>query len=92
MEILSERHYNTSKRKFPEWLPVLCVLCSSKDGNEVRIGSIDGEADYYPLSTAWMVSSIFGKFFKLNVELYANTDDADADLNDFLSQLIKYSR
>lgn len=38
------------------------------------------------------VSSIFGKFFKLNVELYANTDDADADLNDFLSQLIKYSR
>ena len=53
---------------------------------------IAGEADYYPLSTAWMVSSIFGKFFKLNVELYANTDDADADLNDFLSQLIKYSR
>lgn len=30
VEILSERHYNTSKRKFPEWLPVLCVLRSSK--------------------------------------------------------------
>lgn len=69
---------------------VYCVV--QKDGNEVRIGSIDGEADYYPLSTAWMVSSIFGKFFKLNAELYANTGDEDADLNDFLSQLIKYSR
>ena len=68
---------------------VYCVV--QKDGNEVRIGSIDGEADYYPLSTAWMISSIFRKFFKLNAELYANTDDADADLNDFLSQL-KYSR
>ena len=68
---------------------VYCVV--QKDGNEVRIGSIDGEADYYPLSTAWMISSIFRKFFKLTAELYANTDDADADLNDFLSQL-KYSR
>ena len=64
---------------------VYCVV--QKDGNEVRIGSIDGEADYYPLSTAWMISSIFRKFFKLNAELYANTDAADADLNDLLSQL-----
>ena len=31
------------------------------------------------------------KFFKLNVELYTNTDDADAELNALLSQL-KYSR
>ena len=68
---------------------VYCVV--QKDGNEVRIGSIDGEADYYSLSTAWMISSIFRKFIKLNVELYTNTDDVDADLNHFLSQL-KYSK
>lgn len=64
---------------------VYCVI--QKDGHEIRICSIDGEADYYPLSTAWMISSIFRKIFTLNVELYANTDDADVDLNDFLSQL-----
>ena len=64
---------------------VYCVV--QKDGNEVRVDAIDGEADYYPLSTAWMVSSIVRKFFKLKVELYANTDDADADLSDFASQL-----
>ena len=61
---------------------VYCVV--QKDGNEVRVDAIDGEADYYPLSTAWMVSSIVRKFFKLKVELYANTD---ADLSDFASQL-----
>lgn len=65
---------------------VYCVV--QKDGKEVCIGSIDGEADYYPLSAAWMISSIFRKFFKLNVELYANIDDADTDLNDFLTQLL----
>lgn len=68
---------------------VYCVV--QKDGKEVHIGSFDAEADYYSLSTAWMISSISRKLFKLNAELYANTDDADADLNDFLSQL-KYSR
>lgn len=64
---------------------VYCMI--QKDGNEVRIDSIDGEADYYPLSTAWMISYIFRKFFKLNVELYSDTDDVDVDLNGFLSQL-----
>lgn len=64
---------------------VYCIV--QKDGNEVFINSIDAEADYYPLSTAWMVSSIFRKYLKLNVELYTNTDDADADLKYFLSQL-----
>ena len=64
---------------------VYCVV--QKNGKEVCIGSIDGETDYYPLSTAWMISSIFRKFFKLNVELYVNVDDADKDLNGFLTQL-----
>jgi len=68
------------------------VYCAvQKDGNEVRIDSIDGEADYYPLSITWMISSIFRNFFKLNAKLYSYTDDADADLNKFLSQL-KYPR
>ena len=68
---------------------VYCVV--QKNGNEVRIDSIDGEADYYALSTAWMISSIFRKFFKLNTELYDNTNDVDADLKDFLAQL-RYSK
>ena len=64
------------------------VYCTvQKDDNDVRIDSIDGEADYYLLSTTWMISSIFRKFYKLNVTLYANTDDVDTDLNCFLSQL-----
>lgn len=64
---------------------VYCVV--QKDGNEVRIGSIDGEADYYPLSTEWMISSICRNFRKLNVMLYESADDIDADLNDLFSQL-----
>ena len=64
------------------------VYCEvQKDGEEVCVDCVDGEADYYSLSTAWMISSIFRKFFKLDVELYENTDDADVDLNDFLTQL-----
>ena len=64
---------------------VYCIV--QKDGNEVRISKADGEADY--LSFIYNMDDIilFRKFFKLNAELYANTDDADADLNDFLSQL-----
>ena len=64
---------------------VYCVVL--KNGKEVRIRSIDGDADYYTLSSSWMISSIFRKFYKLNVELYTYTNDAEDDLNDFLSQV-----
>lgn len=64
---------------------VYCVV--QKDGHEVRIDSIDGEVNYYSLSTAWMISSIFRKFCKLNVTFYVSIDDVDTDLNGFLSQL-----
>lgn len=37
---------------------VYCVV--QKDENEARIGSIDGEAGYYPLSTAWMYHLYLG--------------------------------
>ncbi len=64
------------------------VYCEvQKDGKEVCVECVDGEVDYYSLSASWMISSIFRSFFKLNVELYENTDDADMDLNDFLAQL-----
>lgn len=64
---------------------VYCAI--QKDGSEVRVNGTDGEAKYYPLSAAWMISSIFQKCLKLNVELYTNTDDADADMNALLQKI-----
>lgn len=58
---------------------VYCVV--QKDDNYVCIASIDGEADYYTLSTTWMISSIFRKIYKLYVTLYVNMDSVDADLD-----------
>ena len=68
---------------------VYCVV--QKDNKEVQIPSTDGEADYYSLSTAWMVSSIYREFCWLNLSLCVSMDDVDSDLNGFLSQ-IKHSR
>lgn len=68
------------------------VYCAvQKDNKDVHIVSTDGEADYYSLSTAWMVSSISRKFCKLTVSLFVSIDDVDTDLRGFLSQLIKHS-
>ena len=64
---------------------VYCAVL--KDGVDVCIDSSDGEADYYSLSTAWMVSSIFRRFSKLNVTLSKSMDEVDVDLNGFLSHL-----
>lgn len=64
---------------------VYCTVL--KDGKEVQIDSADGEADYYPLSAQWMISSVFRSFFKLHVTLYEDTDDPETDLNWFLAQL-----
>lgn len=66
---------------------VYCIV--EKDGKEIKIKSDDGEADYYTLGTSWMISSIYRRFHKLNISLYPSVDDADIDLNVFLSQ-IKY--
>ena len=64
------------------------VYCDiQKDGKVVCIDSFDGEVDYYLLSTAWMISSIFRHFWKLNVTLCTSMDDIEDDLNDFLLQL-----
>ena len=48
---------------------------------------VDGETDYYSLSTAWMVSSIYREFVRLIVSLCVSMDDVASDLNGFLSQL-----
>ena len=41
-----------------------------KDGNEVRVGSMDGEAEDDTLSAAWMASSIYREFFKLRLRVH----------------------
>ena len=64
------------------------VYCEvQKNGKAVRIDSTDGEADYYPLSTGWMISSINRNFCKLRISLYTDMDDINDDLNEFLLQL-----
>lgn len=64
---------------------VYCLV--EKGGKEVRIKSCDGEADYYPMETEWMVSSVSRRFHKLKVSLYKDLDDIDADMKNLLSQL-----
>ena len=64
-----------------------CVV--QKGGNEACVDSADGEADYYSLSAAWMISSISRRNFRLCAELYTDTDNADANLNAFLLQVGK---
>lgn len=64
---------------------VYCAVL--KDGTEVHVDSADGEADYYPLSAQWMISSVFRSFFKLHVTLYEDMEDLETDLNGFLTQL-----
>lgn len=48
---------------------------------------MDGEADYYSLSAAWMVSAIEKNFFKTKVSLYSDTDDAENDIKDLFRLL-----
>ena len=64
------------------------IYCEvQKDGTEVRIGSNDGEVDYYVLSVSWTVSSIERRFFKLNVSLSSDTDDIENDMNELFQLL-----
>lgn len=64
---------------------IYCLV--EKGGEEVRIKSNDGEADYYPMETAWMISSVNRRFHKLKVSLYKDLDDVDTDMKSLLSQL-----
>lgn len=64
---------------------IYCVVW--KDGKEVHVKSMDGEADYYPLSVSWIVSSIDRRLFKTYVSLYSDTDDIENDMKEMLRLL-----
>lgn len=64
---------------------IYCLV--EKGGEEVHIKSNDGEADYYPMETAWMISSVNRRFHKLKVSLYEDLDDVDTDMKGLLLQL-----
>ncbi len=78
-----------SDRRLPFHIGYACYVCCEvqRDGKEVNVKSIDGEADYYSLSATWMVSSINRWFFKINVSLYSDTDDIENDMNELLQML-----
>lgn len=64
---------------------IYCLV--EKGGEEVRIKSDDGEADYYPMETSWMISAVSRRFHKLKVSLCEDLDDVDTDMKALLSQL-----
>ena len=65
----------------------MSVIFIARYRKEVRIGSNDGEVDYYVLSVSWTVSSIERRFFKLNVSLSSDTDDIENDMNELFQLL-----
>ena len=78
-----------SNRRLPFHIGYACYVCCEvqRDGKEVHVKSIDGEADYYSLSATWMVSSIERNFFKTNVSLYSDTDDTENDMKELFRLL-----
>lgn len=78
-----------SNRRLPFHIGYACYVCCEvqRDGKEVHVKSIDGEADYYSLSATWMVSSIERIFFKTKVSLYSDTDDTENDMKELFRLL-----
>lgn len=78
-----------SNRRLPFHIGYACYVCCEvqRDGKEVHVKSIDGEADYYSLSATWMVSSIERNFFKTKVSLYSDTDDIENDMKELFRLL-----
>ena len=78
-----------SDRRLPFRAGYACyVYCEvQRDGKEVRVKSMDGEADYYSLSATWMVSSIEKSFFRAKVTLYSDAEDAENDMKELLRLL-----
>ena len=78
-----------SNRRLPFHIGYACYVCCEvqRDGKEVHVKSIDGEADYYSLSATWMVSSIERNFFKTKVSLYSDTDDTENDMKELFRLL-----
>ena len=78
-----------SNRRLPFHIGYACYVCCEvqRDGKEVHVKSIDGEADYYSLSATWMVSSIERIFFKTKVSLYSDTYDTENDMKELFRLL-----
>lgn len=78
-----------SNRRLPFHIGYACYVCCEvqRDGKEVCVKSIDGEADYYSLSATWMVSSIERNFFRTKVSLYSDSDDIENDMEDLFRLL-----
>lgn len=74
--------------RLPFRIGYACYVCCEvqRDGKVVHVKSTDGEADYYTLSTEWMVSSIDRNFFQTKVSLYSDADKAE-DMEELLRQL-----
>lgn len=86
IDFSTEEHSN---RRLPFHIGYECYVCCEvqRDGKEVNIKSTDGEADYYSLSAAWVVSSIERKFFKSKVFLYSDTCDIENDMREMFRLL-----
>ena len=66
------------------------VFCTvQKEARDVAVISSDGEANYYPLSTAWKVSWIKRSFFKLKVLMMDELYDINSHLEDLLLAIDK---
>ena len=78
-----------SDRRLPFHVGYTCYVCCEvqRDGKEVQVKSVDGEADFYLLSATWAVSSIERSFFKAKVSLYSDTDDIEKDIKDLFRLL-----
>lgn len=86
IDFSTEKH---SIRRLPFHIGYTCYVCCEvrREGKEIQIKSVDGEADYYSLSATWMVSSIERAFFKTEVTLYSDTDDAENDMKELFRLL-----
>lgn len=80
---------NHSTDRLPFHIGYECYVCCEvqRDGKEIQINSIDGEADYYSLSATWMVSSIERFFLKARVSLYPDIDDIEDDMKELFRLL-----
>lgn len=64
------------------------VYCAvQKNGKDVCIKSTDGEADFYPLASAWIVSTIHRKFCRVTATLFPYDNTANVEIEKFLSEL-----
>ena len=78
-----------SDRRLPFHVGYACYVCCEvqRDGKEVQVKSIDGEADFYLLSATWLVSSIERSFFKAKVSLFSDNDDTENDIKELFRLL-----